>query len=494
MQASWLHVSDFHFRGGDPYDRDVVLRALVQSVRRFRERGRKVDLVFATGDVAHAGQEKEYAAATTFFDALIAAAGIDKRHLFVIPGNHDVDRDRADGLARTLTSREESDRYFRPGVAKLHLTHKLAAFADWHDRYFAGIRSLPRASTCGPVEAVEIAGHKLGVLPINSALFCLDDADYGKLWVGRRCLDAAIEALAALGADITVALIHHPLDWLADSEAANIKAALASHVDVILRGHLHKNDVESVAGIAGESLYLAAGAAYQKRGWPNRALYASIDTARICISPIRYEDDPQEVWTIDPSLFPHDPQYERGFELPRRRRVLAARSAPVQRLGTDQSGAGRDQDVPAAVTARRPPSAAADVPMTRRQSIADDVSLSDADSTVAKSPGVFKAAPDNPFPKMCFVNLEVPRQVSSRDDFQVTGEVRFGRAPDVVDGNRVTVGVRRTVLLPVPKNCNIVPTSIYRPPRAGIDTSGGNEGAAQVVFWLTKTPCWKAIS
>ena len=114
MQANWLHVSDFHFRGGDPYDRDVVLRALVKSVRTYRERGRQVDLVFATGDVAHAGQEAEYAAATAFFDALIDAAGIDKRHLFVIPGNHDVDREPGMDLARTLESREAADKYFCP--------------------------------------------------------------------------------------------------------------------------------------------------------------------------------------------------------------------------------------------------------------------------------------------------------------------------------------------------------------------------------------------
>ena len=41
MNVTWLHVSDFHFRGGvPPYDRDIVLRALVQSVRRFRESGK----------------------------------------------------------------------------------------------------------------------------------------------------------------------------------------------------------------------------------------------------------------------------------------------------------------------------------------------------------------------------------------------------------------------------------------------------------------------
>ena len=103
MTVSWLHVSDFHFRGGDPYDRDVVLGALVRSVKWFRDnRGRRPDLVFATGDVAYAGKTKEYEVATKFFDDLVAAAGVERRQLFVVPGNHDVDRKMGTGLARTL--------------------------------------------------------------------------------------------------------------------------------------------------------------------------------------------------------------------------------------------------------------------------------------------------------------------------------------------------------------------------------------------------------
>jgi DNA repair exonuclease SbcCD nuclease subunit len=109
MSLAWLHLSDVHVRGGDSYDRDVVLRALVGSVRRFREDGRRVDLVFMTGDVAHSGKASEYALATAFFDDLLAAAGLGRRQLFVVPGNHDVDRESGIGLARTLTSREESD-------------------------------------------------------------------------------------------------------------------------------------------------------------------------------------------------------------------------------------------------------------------------------------------------------------------------------------------------------------------------------------------------
>lgn len=253
MALSWLHVSDFHFKGGDPYDRDVVLRALVRSVRTYRAQGRKPDLIFATGDVAHGGKSGEYAAATPFFDALLEAAGVAKRGLFVIPGNHDVDRDLGIGLVRTLGSREEADACFGPAVPKMHIVHKQREFVRWHDAYFAGIRAYPQDSTCGPVELVEIGPHRLGILPVNSALFCQDDGDHGKLWVGRR--------------------------------------------------------------------------------WPNRALYVTVEGDEAHVFPIRYEDEPHEVWTVDPSVFPAARGYTGVFPL-RRPKAPAPARPPAPAAGS----------------------------------------------------------------------------------------------------------------------------------------------------------------
>jgi tetratricopeptide (TPR) repeat protein/predicted phosphodiesterase len=318
MPVTWLHVSDFHIHAGDPYDQNVVLKALVASVRRMREKdSRALDLIFATGDIAFSGKPAEYELATRFFDELLEAAGVERKHLFVIPGNHDVDRTLGVGLARTLETREEADAYFGPKVPKVHITQKLGAFVKWHDSYFAGIRSTPTDTTCGPVVKVSVDGIRVGLLPLNSALFCQGDDDHAKLLIGRRALEPALEQLRALKADLNVAFIHHPLDWLSDVDESNIRASLQANVDVLLRGHLHKSDVESTVSASGGYLHIAAGAAYQTRKWPNRALYGTFDGAAVTVFPIRYEDQPREVWVVDPSVFPEDAGHERAFTIPR---------------------------------------------------------------------------------------------------------------------------------------------------------------------------------
>ena len=46
-----------------------MLRALVEAVQRFRDEGRRADVIFATGDIGFAGKPGEYAIATTFFSS-----------------------------------------------------------------------------------------------------------------------------------------------------------------------------------------------------------------------------------------------------------------------------------------------------------------------------------------------------------------------------------------------------------------------------------------
>jgi tetratricopeptide (TPR) repeat protein/predicted phosphodiesterase len=301
---SWLHISDTHLKAGDQYDTHVVLSALVQSVRRVREAdGPTPHIVFFTGDVAFSGQPAEYEAATEFFDALLDALELGRERLFIIPGNHDVYRPGTIGLARTLTSREEADAYFSPTAPCLHLTQGQRPFLDWYKTYFGNVRE-PPSTSCGPVESVVVQDVRVGVLPINSALFCRGDDDHERLWIGRRALEQAISEMQAIDADVKVALIHHPLHWLAEAEHSQIHTKLTESVDVILRGHLHKTAIEQITTPAGGAVHMAAGATYQTRLRPQSAMFVEYEETSLRVRPIRYEDDPAEMWVADPTLFP----------------------------------------------------------------------------------------------------------------------------------------------------------------------------------------------
>jgi len=325
MGFTWLHVSDFHLSSSNPYDSDVVLNALVESVQWYREQGNwNPDLIFATGDIAGKGDVGVFkggvnAPATTFFDALLKAADLTREYLFIVPGNHDVERKKGIGLLRTLENQKDIDEYFQQSPM-YHLTGKLAAYASWYNDYFNTL-SLPRVfpdkSTCELISC-EIKNIRLGLLLMNSTLFCKEaKSDHGMLCIGRSCINECITQLKKKRQknelDLAFALVHHPFDWLhAKCERVKIKQSLKTHINILLQGHYHQTEVEP----GGDIIQLAAGAAYLEDG-PKRALYGCFEGTKIDVFPISYQEESAPgVWRVDPSVFPDENSHIKSFFIP----------------------------------------------------------------------------------------------------------------------------------------------------------------------------------
>lgn len=101
---SWIHISDIHILHGtrkSQVDQEMVLQALVGDIvsttgSTYMEIPTP-DSVFITGDIAFSGGEKnrnEYQFAKKWLQDIANSANISKDNLFIVPGNHDVQRSR----------------------------------------------------------------------------------------------------------------------------------------------------------------------------------------------------------------------------------------------------------------------------------------------------------------------------------------------------------------------------------------------------------------
>lgn len=185
----------------------------------------------------------------------------------------------------------------------------MAAFSQWYDNFFSGIRKFSKNSTYS-IENIEIDNKKISICLLNSAVFSLDDRDVGNLFIGRRNVEAAAKEINALDSDIKLAVMHHPFGWLSSIESIQVKSIINDNFDCILSGHLHENEIEKVIGSSGDALHLAAGATYQTRKWPNTALICEILDNNLCVTPIHYADSPRPVWTLDTTLFANSEKYQ----------------------------------------------------------------------------------------------------------------------------------------------------------------------------------------
>lgn len=309
-----LHISDVHLSGLNLYDENRLASSLCAALPKLAERFGHPDFIVFSGDIAKTGAVREYHEATKFFDKLLEATSISKDRLFVVPGNHDVDRKRSTGLARTLTSRTESDSLFS-GDPVPHIANRQINFKNWYEEYFEHKREFLFSTTVQHPIEFDVEGTSFSIWCINSAAFSFDDHDQGKLLIGQRCLEEALDQCTREKDSLQIAVLHHPLFWLSEVERSSIKALLKDNFDLVLHGHLHETSIEAVIDDTAGVIIAAAGAVYQGSQWPNTAHFLEFSESSVRVLPIMYIPSPRETWALDTSVFPDSADYCGAFNI-----------------------------------------------------------------------------------------------------------------------------------------------------------------------------------
>lgn len=287
-----LHISDLHEKGlreREHWRRSRVLGGpWERNLSQILEDG-PLDLICFTGDAANFGLPEEYEEASGFFKALLDRLRLGPDRLFIIPGNHDIQRPVHEVCWANLRERATQvdrlrfARWMAGGPTPLGLEEiwrddiltRQAAYRQW-------VKDLGRADLVpersphgrlGYRVPVEIPGYgfPIYIIGLDTAWLCGDNSDSGRLWLTDQQLmslttDASGEPLSGL----RLALMHHPWSDLADG--SHCRKLLAGKADLVLRGHLHEQTVETWADPDRTVRQFAAGCLYEgdrADHWPN---------------------------------------------------------------------------------------------------------------------------------------------------------------------------------------------------------------------------------
>ncbi|AEJ02124.1 metallophosphoesterase [Nitrosomonas sp. Is79A3] len=262
-QLIWLHLSDIHFfpklKWRDGHSHAALLTYLKQCFED--EPHLRPDLIFCTGDIAfgelpHAPLLEQYAEAKEFFDNLLQVCGKDgvrmaKQRLFVVPGNHDIDRSCIDRDAQESLYKktEDSSKHVdaineRFNDRQLEFQNNIKRLADYGKfvKEYLPHQHDENDRICYAT-VLDVAGVPVGIAGLNSAWSCAADEDDRKLWLAAEWqLNAAKTALN--NATLRIALMHHPIDNLNQTERTTLTKRLASDFHFFLHGHAHNTWVE----------------------------------------------------------------------------------------------------------------------------------------------------------------------------------------------------------------------------------------------------------
>lgn len=339
---TWLHLSDLHYRKAEDYNIDVVKKALLRDVQEMcADHSLSPDFIAFTGDLAYSSQPDQYEWVEKFLDQLMTAAGIwSRERVLVVPGNHDVNRSLIKdyvgrGLISQLNHQDEVSRFLEPGSDRSEVFRKFQHYGEFYNRYFSGI-SLFDNDNYFWTRHINVDQRKIAILGLNSAWMCSfnkDDGDIyrddGILLVGERQINSARDRVGEEN-DLIISLLHHPYSSLnQEFEAHRTTSLLRRHSDFVLRGHVHRSDFVHEMALAGETIVIPAGAAYDRRDRPTSGyniVRLNLATGKGELFLRRYEDDPNE-WMPDLANAGKNSNGIQTFNLPKR--LLPSQSRKV---------------------------------------------------------------------------------------------------------------------------------------------------------------------
>jgi len=262
----FVHLSDIHFTrssGVSVHDLDANVRnELRLDALAVAKAVGPVTGVLVTGDIAFSGSKAEYDHATEWLKDFCHAIGCPEENVWVVPGNHDVDRKLTTRkVTRTLHQSIRKDdsqvdnelrEIFSDSQSAAALLEPLTEYNTFAGRFGCSIsaekhyweRDLKLA--CGT--AIRLRG-------LTSALVSNAEDKRGEIVLGTA--QAGVSRAAGV---LHLTLCHHPPDWLRDHDA--VEDHLKSKVHIQLFGHKHSQRLDEING----KVRLVAGAMHPERG------------------------------------------------------------------------------------------------------------------------------------------------------------------------------------------------------------------------------------
>jgi|GEM_PF-1400078 Predicted phosphohydrolases len=305
-----LHLSDFHFRSGD-VSQDIVIESLGDAIRTYCTQNDQPEVFVITGDIAFSGKKQEYDKATQFIERVKSDCNIANERVFIVPGNHDVDRLLVENrqirwwynftdeqsMLDVLTSSDSFPTIFKKTEAYFNFVKQNMSGAVVFGKFGEYVCQVPFVKAAG--ECL----YDVKLIGLNSSIFCgYDNDDKNKLALSIAQITSCKKDLNPTK-EIVISCLHHPFSCFhsCDIPAVNV---LKKYSDLILTGHVHEPHNEGRRDeTSGETVYVSSGSCFEKRTTQNGFTVINVDTSELNGSVVFYKYLPDEhEWIINKDI------------------------------------------------------------------------------------------------------------------------------------------------------------------------------------------------
>lgn len=243
----WLHLSDIHFASN--LDGATTIQIRDKLVEYLSKNEIKADCLFITGDFRYAKTQKDTQeaadAVAEYIKKIAKTVGVDNvKKIFLVPGNHDLDRNRKLRKSLIIGIIEQYD--INQGCFDNEdLFEAVEAFTF----FFKICKSLygeAEAETIHKRMSTEIhlfsCQDDYNVLLLNTSVCCVKDNEEGTLIIGTKYVIEALKHIQEINPGKPIfAIAHHGLRMLNHAERKRLLSILRDYgVNLLLCGHEHE--------------------------------------------------------------------------------------------------------------------------------------------------------------------------------------------------------------------------------------------------------------
>lgn len=251
MQKNYIiHISDIHISKDNISKIKEIRDAFIDDVKINCNDG-NIALIVCSGDLVFSGTKENFELAfDNFLWPILHELNLKEKQIIYVPGNHEVDLEKIDNdfscsfTRRIMDSGVSLDDFKKPNV-----TERLAAFFEYVSLFSDWPNEKPIFS-----HIVNIGGITYGTTMVNTAWNTSGDSnnEAKKIIIPRLAMIDTIKETASC--DKKILVMHHPIDWFFDDNAAEIEPLL-NKFDFVFTGHKHYENIHYIKGMNGTTIY-----------------------------------------------------------------------------------------------------------------------------------------------------------------------------------------------------------------------------------------------
>jgi UDP-2,3-diacylglucosamine pyrophosphatase LpxH len=236
MRYRWLHVSDLHSICSGI--RTAIMRDALIDELKFLNQQIKFNFLLITGDISDKNQG--YGDAKILIHKIIDAIGLQIEKVFIIPGNHDVDRNIPHERNQLVKEVWEID------LLEDQEDRLLKALLPGQNNFLEAYEEiLGRKYPVDQVHFSQELDDNISIVHFNTSWMCYDsENESGKLHIGLKNAYSCLNDEKLRSKSIKIAIGHHRISDFNKIVEGHLKSLFKSmDIDLYLGGHCHSSTV-----------------------------------------------------------------------------------------------------------------------------------------------------------------------------------------------------------------------------------------------------------